>query len=125
MANEPNATHGAPSWIQHSGGDPTAARKFYETVLDWTISELPMKDGSTYAAIAVAGKPVGGFSPIPGEGGWLPFVTVDDVDKRLAKAKRAGAVVASDASTVPGVGRLAIIADPFGAQLALIDYTKA
>jgi predicted enzyme related to lactoylglutathione lyase len=125
MANGPNSTHGAPSWLQHSSRDPAAARKFYETVLGWTVSEMPMKDGSNYPAIVVAGAPVGGFSPMPGEGGWLTYITVDDVDARVAKAKAAGAKIIAKAMTVPGVGRMATIADPFGARLALIDYSKA
>jgi predicted enzyme related to lactoylglutathione lyase len=125
MANGPNSTHGAPSWLQHSSSDPAAARKFYETVLGWTVSEMPMKDGSNYPAIVVAGAPVGGFSPMPGEGGWLTYITVDDVDARVAKAKAAGAKIIAKAMTVPGVGRMATIADPFGARLAIIDYSKA
>lgn len=125
MANELNSTHGAPSWLQHSSSDPAAARDFYETVLGWTVSELPMKDGSNYPAIVVAGAPVGGFAPIPGEGGWLAYITVDDVDSRLEKAKAAGATIIAEALTAPGVGRVATIADPFGARMAFIDYSKA
>lgn len=125
MANGPNSTHGAPSWLQHSSSDPAAARKFYETVLGWTVSEMPMKDGSNYSAIVVAGAPVGGFSPMPGEGGWLTYITVDDVDAQVAKAKAAGATIIAKAMTVRGVGRMATIADPFGARLAFIDYSKA
>jgi predicted enzyme related to lactoylglutathione lyase len=125
MANDPNSTHGSPSWLQHSSKDPAAARKFYETVLGWTVSEMPMKDGSNYAAIVVGDGPVGGFSPMPGNDGWLPYITVDDVDARVAKAKAAGATIASEAMTVPGVGRMATIADPFGGRIALIDYSKA
>lgn len=125
MANESNTTHGAPSWLQHSSKDPAAARKFYETVLDWTVSEMAMKDGSNYPAIVVGGGPVGGFSPMPGNGGWLTYVTVDDVDARLRKALDAGATLVAEAVTAPGVGRMATIADPFGARIAFIDYTKA
>jgi len=86
---------------------------------------MPMKDASNYPAIVVAGAPVGGFSPMAGEGGWLTYITVDDVDARVAKAKAAGAKIIAKAMTVPGVGRMATIADPFGARLALIDYSKA
>lgn len=125
MANEPNATHGAPSWLAHSSKEPAAARKFYEAVLGWTVSEMPMKDGSNYSAIVVGDKPVGGFAPVPGDGGWLTYITVDDVDARVEKAKAAGATVVAEAMTAPGVGRMATIADPFGAKLAFIDYSKA
>ena len=125
MANHPNTTHGSPSWLQHSSSDPAAARKFYETVLGWKVAEMPMQDGSSYPAIVVGDGPIGGFSPLPGEGGWLAYITVDDVDARLAQAEAAGATVAAPAMTAPGVGRMATIVDPFGAKLAFIDYSKA
>jgi predicted enzyme related to lactoylglutathione lyase len=125
MANEPNNTHGSPSWLQHSSKDPAAARRFYEAVLGWSVSEMPMKDGSNYQAIVVRGAPVGGFAPIPGDGAWLTYITVDDVDSRVKKAKAAGGTIISEPMTAPGVGRMATIADPFGARLAFIDYSKA
>ncbi|MEE4015916.1 VOC family protein [Roseibium sp. FZY0029] len=122
---DPNTAHGTPSWIEHSSTDTEAARKFYEDVLGWSIGEMPMKDGSTYPMIMVGDKPVGGFPPMPGQGGWLLYITVDDVDARVAKAKSAGAQVVREAVTAPGVGRMAAISDPFGAQIAFIDYSEA
>lgn len=122
---DPNTTHGAPSWLEHSGADPKAARKFYEDVLGWSVGEMPMKDGSTYPAIMVGDRPVGGFPPVPGAGGWLPYITVDDVDARVEAATQAGARILRAPMTAPGVGRMAAIADPFGGQIAFIDYSKA
>jgi predicted enzyme related to lactoylglutathione lyase len=120
----PMETHGAVSWVEHSGPDADKARAFYETVLGWTIAETPMPEGA-YSAIVVDEKPIGGFSPVPGGDGWKVFVTVDDVDARLAAAVKNGASIASDAMTVPSVGRMATILDPYGARLCLIDYSKA
>lgn len=125
MSTDPNTTHGAPSWLQHASADPVAARKFYEDVMGWTIGEMPMQDGSTYAVIMVGDKPVGGFAPQSSERRWLTFVTVDDVDERAARASAAGATITAEPVTVPGVGRMATIDDPFGATIAFIDYTKA
>ena len=120
----PMETHGAVSWIEHSSANSAEARSFYETVLGWTVVENDMP-GGTYPAIVLGEKPIGGFSPMPGDEGWKIFITVDDVDARLDKAKASGAEVASEAATIPGVGRMATIQDPFGARLCLIDYTKA
>ena len=123
MSDNPMATHGAPSWIEHSGKDSAAARAFYEKVLGWTIAELPMKDGSTYHGIMVGEKPVGGFSPRPAEqGGWMTYVTVDDADARFKAALEAGATALQEPFSVPGVGRIAVFADPAGAALAVITY---
>ena len=61
----PMQTHGAANWIQHSGSDPAAARKFYESALGWNVNDMPMQDGSAYAGIVVGENPIGGFMPHP------------------------------------------------------------
>ena len=45
---------------------------------------------------------------------WFSYVAVDDLDKRLAKAKKAGGKVLREPFDVPGIGRIAIVADPNG-----------
>jgi predicted enzyme related to lactoylglutathione lyase len=121
--NDPMATHGAPSWIEHQGEHPERARQFYADVLDWTVSDLPMKDGSSYPGIMVGEQPVGGILPMPvADAGWRLYVTVDDADARYHKALEAGAVSVSEPASMPGVGRMATIKDPFGASIAFITY---
>jgi hypothetical protein len=116
-------THGAPSWIQHSGSDPAAARKFYETVLGWNVADMPMQDGAAYPGIMIGENPVGGFMPFPApEGQWLIYITVDNVDSRFKSALDNGAEGVSDPTDFPGVGRMATIKDPHGASIALITY---
>ncbi len=123
MSDNPMATHGAPSWIEHQGQDGAAARAFYEKVLGWTIAQLPMKDGSTYHGIMLGETPVGGFSPMPtDQGAWTIYVTVDDVDARFNAALEAGAAALQEPFSVPGVGRIASFRDPAGATLSLITY---
>lgn len=122
MSN-PMQTHGAPSWIQHHGSDPAKARKFYETTLGWTVTDMPMKDGSSYPAIMVGDNPVGGFMPQPmPDGNWMIYLTVDNVDDRFAKALEGGAVAISEPTDYPGVGRIGTIKDPFGASISMITY---
>lgn len=125
MSDQPNPmqTHGAPSWIQHQGKDPAAARKFYETVLGWTVNDMPMKDGSSYPAIVVGEAPVGGFMPMPmPDGAWMIYITVDDVDARFGAALDNGAEAVAEPADFPGVGRMATIRDPQGASIAMITY---
>ena len=118
-------THGAFSWVEYHGQDIEAARSFYQTVLGWTVTDMPMPDGVTYPGIVVGDQPAGGFSPQPAESGsWLAYVTVDDVDARAKAAVEAGAKVLSGPLSAPGVGRIAVVRDPFGASLALITYER-
>ncbi len=121
--SEIQSKHGEPSWISHQGKDSAAARTFYEQVLGWQVADLPMQDGSAYPAIMVGDQAVGCFAPQPSEEGqWLIYVTVDDVDHRHQAALDSGAQSVSAPMSVPGVGRMATIRDPFGALLAFITY---
>lgn len=116
-------TLGNHGWIAFSGPDKGAAMEFYSDVLDWTIAEIPMQDGSSHPAIMIGETPVGGFSPMPEDtGAWTVFVTVADVDKALSKAEARGATVLVPAMDMPGVGRMATIKDPQGARIAMITY---
>ena len=123
MSGSPMETHGMFSWCGHSSAAPDKAKAFYASVLGWTIADQEMGDGSHYSVITVGEQPIGGFPAQPdGDGQWLPYVTVDDVDKRVAAAEKAGGTVVSPAVSVPGVGRMATIADPMGAKIAFIAY---
>ena len=116
-------THGAASWIPHSGSDPAAARKFYESVFGWNVNDMPMQDGSAYAGIVVGENPIGGFMPQPvPEGQWPIYVTVDDVDARFKSTLDNGVEGVSEPTDFPGVGRMATIKDPYGAAIAIITY---
>jgi predicted enzyme related to lactoylglutathione lyase len=55
---------------------------------------------------------------------WTPVhldIVVDDIDVALAKALQAGAVVESEIKTAKW-GKLALMADPFGHGLCLIEF---
>lgn len=121
----PMETHGAFSWVEFQGPDAGAARSFYEKVLGWSVTDMPMQDGSTYPGILIGDQPVGGFSPRPAaSGSWLAYITVDDVDARARAAVEAGGQLLSEPMTAPGVGRIAVVQDPFGAAVAFMTYEK-
>ncbi len=116
-------TPGNSGWIGHSGPDANAAKAFYKDVLGWTINDMPMQDGSSYSAVVVGETAIGGFAPMPEEGGsWTIFFTVADVDASVAQAEAKGAKTIAPAMDVPGVGRMATLIDPQGARFAVITY---
>lgn len=121
MSN-PMETPGAFSWMEHRRGGDEAIQGFYRALLGWNITPTPMQDGGSYPVIEVAGRTMGGFAPAAEEGGWLPYITVSDVDDRVQAAVKAGATVVSPAFDAPGVGRMATLADPSGTRFALIAY---
>ena len=50
---------------------------------------------------------------------WLPYVAVEDCDAAAAKAERLGAQTYVTPTTMPGMGRFSVHADPGGAVIAL------
>jgi predicted enzyme related to lactoylglutathione lyase len=55
---------------------------------------------------------------------WLPYVHVPDVDGAATRARQAGGQVRM-IETIPGVGRLGVLAEPGGAVLALLSPRPA
>ena len=114
---------GNSGWIGHSGPDTAKARAFYSDVLGWTVTDMPMQDGSSHAVAMAGDTAIGGFSPTPDEGGsWTIYFTVANVDAALETAVSKGAEVTMPAMDMPGVGRMAKLTDPQGAGFALITY---
>ncbi|MEM8915209.1 MAG: VOC family protein, partial [Pseudomonadota bacterium] len=71
-------------------------------------------------------KPAGGLMGMDGPqfdglaAHWMSYLSVDDVDARVAKMAAAGGEVVRPAFNVPGVGRIAMIKDPGGAVLGVM-----
>ena len=115
-------THGAFSWMELHSSDTAKAKSFYTDLLGWGTENMEMP-GATYTVITNGDEKVGGFPPMPTDTPrWLPYITVDDVDAQVEKAKSLGATVVSEPFSAPGVGRMATISDPVGGVIALITY---
>ena len=59
-------------------------------------------------------------APFEGHSQWLQYITVDDCEAALERAKRNGGEVVSEVMEVEGIGRFAHIRDPLGAYVAVI-----
>ena len=51
---------------------------------------------------------------------WLTYFAVEDADAAVAKVQELGGSVTMPPMDLAGVGRLAVVADPHGAQFGLI-----
>lgn len=115
--------HGAFHWNELMTRDVGKAKAFYADALGWTFDEMPMPDGGTYHVAMSGGQPVGGIfdlSLMDAEGApeaWMAYISVDDIDARLEKAKAGGATVVQAPFDVPGVGRIAMLQEPGGAHI--------
>lgn len=119
-------THGMVWWSELMTGDPVAAVDYYKSVCGWSIDEMPMQDGGGTYYIGIShGKPMAGIMGMPpGEDGaapyWLTYMAVDDVDAAVAATLAAGGSIKRDVFEMPGIGRIALVIDPTGAEVGLI-----
>ncbi|MFD9098177.1 VOC family protein [Streptomyces collinus] len=125
-ADEP----GALCWVELYTADIAAAAAFYHRVLGLETSGVPFP-GGTYTCVNPSGAGddamFGGMVPLaddPTEAAagpyWLPYFAVEDTDAVVEKARRLGGTVRVPATSVAGVGRMARLADPYGARFAVI-----
>jgi uncharacterized protein len=69
----------------------------------------------------IMGKPPGTPADMPPM--WGSYVTVSNLDETVATVKRLGGGVLMEPMEVKTVGRMAVIRDPQGAALSVIQYT--
>ncbi len=114
MANH----HGDFIWYELITSDPDAASAFYSPMLGWSIADSGMPD-LDYRIASTVEAPIAGIMRPPAgasmPSAWLGYINVDDVDGAVASIRDAGGAVHMEPSDIPGVGRLALVADPQGA----------
>jgi predicted enzyme related to lactoylglutathione lyase len=117
-------------WYELVTPDADSAKRFYDSVVGWNIatsSDFP----NGYRMIGRSdGKMAGGVLPLTDEmkahGArpmWLGYIDVDDVDATAKAIKDDGGGVLMDPFDIPGVGRVALVADPVGVPLYIMKPT--
>ncbi len=126
MSMQTMKEHGVFSWNELFTTDMSEAKRFYKEALGWNLQDLDnpavpysiaMKGEREVAGIMGMTKDMNGMSPQ-----WGSYVTVDDVDARVAKVQSLGGKLCVPPKDIPNVGRFAVIADPQGAMLGMITY---
>jgi uncharacterized protein len=113
------ATNGTFYWNELMTRDAEAAKKFYGATLGWTFEAMDQGEGANYWVAKVGEESVAGIYPIEADDqdtgeGWFAYIAVDDLSTALARATSEGGEVIREPWDVPGVGRIAIVADNAG-----------
>ncbi len=102
----------------------SVGRRFADSGVELTGAAVPLyllaKEAGSLAAPTTT-------RPRDYERHWTPVhldFVVDDIDAALSRALRAGAVLEKPVSDA-AYGRLALLADPFGHGLCLIEFSEA
>src|SRR5262245_39828057 len=117
------------AWYELLTTDVSAAQSFYSKVMGWDLQDASTSE-FTYRLFTVGGTPVAGLMELPLEGRrkgatprWVGYVAVQDVDEVVDLLRRLGGAVYVP-PTDSNIGRLAVIADPQTAKLALVKGLK-
>lgn len=122
VGSERVAEPGAPCWAELTSADPARAAAFFAEVFGHGLTTLA--GGLDYTVLTVAGREVAGVyggadRPNTGHGAWLVYFAVSDTDAAADAAIEHGGTVVQPPQDSP-FGRMAILADPFGAHFAVI-----
>jgi predicted enzyme related to lactoylglutathione lyase len=121
----------APSeicWRELRSRDLPAALEFYSKLFGWTLEQSKVTQ-LDYKEIVVDGAAAGGMMPIdetwgpePPPSHWATYIAVENADETVEKITANGGSVRMPAFDAPGVGRMAMVADPSGADFAIIQF---
>ena len=131
MQPHDTARPGEFSWHELYTTDNEAAFGFYNKIAGWErLGEFDMGPAGKYILWGRGGKQLGGMMTktrdmklpdgrdLPPS--WLFYITTDDLDAALARARARGARLINGPMPVPGGQRIVQLLDPQGAMFALV-----
>ena len=110
-------------WLDLVSEDVEASKQFYGDLFGWTFESVG--EGDAYTLIRHGGKAMGGIIYSDrltdvSESRWVSYLSVADVDASANLVRERGGRVHVAPTDVPDRGRLAVVADPHGAIVALL-----
>jgi predicted enzyme related to lactoylglutathione lyase len=119
------------TWIWHAliARDPETDAAFYQTVFKYDVFPFDTPRGSSSLLLASGGYARASVNPLPAQRPdihpyWLGFVRVADVDEAAARAVSLGGRVVVPPHMDRHGGKIAVIADPGGAPLGLMEWSQ-
>lgn len=125
MSPLPPSTAGRFCWLDLAASDAARAATFYRALFGWHPREEQMLGGS-FTRLQLAGRDVGSLYQlrraqidrgVPSH--WTPYVEVADVTHAVRQTEALGGELLVAPLEIPGLARIAIVADPVGAHLGL------
>lgn len=136
LVNEP----GAMTWNELITGDVEGSKRFYAAALGWQTSSMQGGPGEYTIWHPAGAEPKQGPQEDGGNGigglmsneqlppgtppFWMVYFAVADTDETVARAEQLGGSVMAPAFDAPGVGRIAVLADPQGAAFSVIAMSR-
>lgn len=130
MAEFEKPKHGEICWRELYTRNLNTAAEFYKQLFGWTLEQSKLTS-IRYEEIQMGGKAVGGmmeinegwgenWQEIPSD--WMSYIAVDDVAESVKKIKENGGSIRVAPFDAPGVGKMAVVADPSGIAFSVIQF---
>lgn len=117
-------------WRELRTNDLPGAMRFYERMFGWELPQTKVTP-MDYKEIVMGGTAYGGMMAIDASWGdnpppphWATYIAVDIADESAEKITANGGSIMVPPFDAPGVGRMAMAADPSGAHFAIIQFTQ-
>jgi predicted enzyme related to lactoylglutathione lyase len=120
-------------WHELLTDQPEASRRFYRELFGWEFEEVGLRMGVfqsvNYTLVRHNGRLIGGMIDTNhldrdtdvDISQWIVLLSVEDVDQAVATLVEAGGTVFTPPTDLADRGRIAVVADPQGALLSLLQ----
>lgn len=125
----PKYEHGTINWTDLTTANAEEVKEFYKNVIGWTDQAIPMIDGddeyNDFVMMHGENGAAGGICHSRGTNlgippQWIPYISVNEIDKRKNLAIENGAEVLKEQIDKNGSLYFVIMKDPSGAFFAMV-----
>ncbi|SEQ32533.1 VOC family protein [Lentzea albida] len=106
---------GSLTWLELHSPAPSASASFYRSLFEWEIQLIPGAPGQFLRPAGTGEGSLFGAIVADAQAFWLPYFEVADVDRAASSAP-----VLLAPHDLDGVGRIAVLVDPFGARFGVM-----
>ena len=115
-------------WTELFAKQPDTAAAFYRSVFNYEVTPAPAAEKKDRLILTASGFVRAGIAPLPTQEdarpAWLGFVRVKNTDRAAAQATALGGRVLVTPRESPLGSRFAVLADPGGAAIAVIEFNS-
>ncbi len=115
-------------WSSLLARDPGADAAFYQAIFGYDVFDSETDDGLEHLVLSTDGFARASANTLPGDASkrhphWLNYVRVVDAAEAASKATQLGGRVLVEPRVDRHGGRVAVVADPSGAPVGLLEWT--
>lgn len=132
--SDPAEHHGKIWWTELLTNDLGKATDYYAATAGWVYEDMNAggENAPPYKVARRSGQagdapPVAGIMDMSGVDSmkdtparWMSYIAVKDVAEAVRHTREAGGEILRDVFEVPGIGRIAVVADPAGAVVGMM-----